>query len=88
MHTSYQARWATKERAGDLRKSGRGVLLDTLNGFLVIEPAGADLGDGEVLTREEADFELQPVWFLGPRAKLLHARRLLGLGAGEPVGAR
>jgi hypothetical protein len=88
MSNEYQARWITKKRLDAVRRSGavtRGVVLDSFNGFLIVEPVGAELGDGPVLSREEAEFELQSVWCGGSRARLQEARRLVGL-APEPVG--
>ena len=35
--------------------------------------------DGPVLSREDADYELQEVWCTESNAKLREARRLLGL---------
>jgi hypothetical protein len=55
------------------------VLLDTFNGFLIVEPVGSNLGDGAVLAPEEANYELQEVWYTGPRSKLREARTRLGL---------
>jgi len=82
MQMQYQARWVSKARVEALKKSqslGQAVLLDTFNGFIIIEPVGSDLGDGAVLSREEAEYELQPVWYTGPKAKLRDARRRLAL---------
>jgi hypothetical protein len=96
MQASYQARRISKRRADELKRSGdilsRALVLDTFNGFLIIEPTGANLGDGDPLSPEEADYELQPVWHLGPQSKLREARRRLELDAaavGEmsPAGA-
>jgi hypothetical protein len=84
MRGDYQARWISKRRLDAVRKSGaitRGVVLDSFNGFLIVEPVGGELGDGPVLTREEADYELRPVWCAGSKAKLKEARRRLGLTA-------
>jgi hypothetical protein len=93
MRGHYQARWISKQRADAMRRSGalrQGVLLDSFNGFIVVEPPGRDLGDGAVLSRQTADYELRTVWCLEPRTKLAEARRLLGLpedaAAGVPVG--
>ncbi len=81
----YRARRVSKHRAEDLKKHGglRGaLLLDLFNGFLLVEPADSDLGDGEVLSEQEADYELQQVWYQGPPATLRDARRRLGLDVG------
>jgi hypothetical protein len=77
-----QARWVSRERASQLKRAGRlgpAMLLDTFNGYLIVEPVGADLGDGPVLAPEEANYELQEVWYTGPRSRLKEARRRLGL---------
>jgi hypothetical protein len=94
MHTQYRARWISRRRLEELRRSGRqrqGVVIDYYNGYLIVEPVGSDLGDGPILSPETADYELRPVWCLVPKAKLKEARRLLGLEAesmnGELVGA-
>jgi hypothetical protein len=84
MNPHFQARRISKPRADQVKKSaalGRALLLDTFNGILVVEPADANLGDGEVLSLQEADYELQPVWHLGPKAMLREARKRLGLEA-------
>jgi hypothetical protein len=84
MNISFQARWISKQRLDAIRRSrevARGVLLDSFNGFLIVEPVGSDLGDGSILSREDADYELNPVWCSGPKGRLREARRLLGLAA-------
>ncbi len=89
MHTEYQARWISKDRLTALRKAGglgHNVVLDSFNGRIIIEPKGSELGDGPVLSREEADYELQPVWCPGPTAQLRDARRLLGIDTGARPG--
>jgi hypothetical protein len=53
--------------------------LDSFNGFLIIEPVGSDLGDGEILSPEEMDYEIRDAWCLDTRRKINEARRLLGL---------
>jgi hypothetical protein len=82
MQTQYQARWISKQRRDQLRKSGasaQGILLDSLKGFLIVEPVGSDLGDAELLTREEAYFELSDAWCAESPTKLREARKRLGL---------
>jgi hypothetical protein len=92
MQASYQARRISKARADQVKRSGsvigRAVLLDTFNGFIIVEPVGSVLGDGAPLSLEEADYELQPVWHLGPKATLREARQRLGLEAAAAVGER
>jgi hypothetical protein len=90
MYKDYQVRWTSKDRFQTLRRSvrpGQAVLLESMKGFLVVEPVGSDLGDGPLLTPEEAEYELQPVWCTGPMSKLNEARRRLGLPTGGAVGA-
>ncbi len=80
--SAYQARWVTKGRFDALRRSGQlggAVLLDTFSGYIIVEPVGSALGDGAVLSRQEADYELQPVYYTGPKTKLREARNRLGL---------
>jgi hypothetical protein len=84
MPTRHQARWVSKKRLSELRKSGelsRGLLLDSINGWIIVEPVGSNLGDGDVMAPDTADYELSPVWCPGSKAKLKEARRLLGLSA-------
>lgn len=84
MSIPYQARWVSKQRSEALKRSGRlggGLLLDSFNGFLLVEPVGSNLGDGEILDLQTADYELSPVWCLSPPAKIRQARQLLGLEA-------
>ncbi len=79
---TYQARWISKGRLDALRRRGGwrpGVLVESYNGYLIVEPAGSDLGDGPVLSPVEAEYELQPVWCPGPKARLTEARKLIGL---------
>jgi hypothetical protein len=84
MKSEYQARWTSKQRLDAVRKAKRrdwSLALDSFNGWLIVEPKGSGLGDGPVLSRSEADYELRPVWCSGAKAKLREARRLLGLDA-------
>jgi hypothetical protein len=84
MQTRYQARWLSKPRRDQLRRSGastQGILLDSLKGFVIVEPVGSNLGDAELLTPEEADFELSDAWCLDSPLKLREARKRLGLEA-------
>jgi hypothetical protein len=88
MATPFQARWISRARATRIKRGGnlgQAVLLDTFNGFLIVEPVGSDLGDGPVLSRAEANYELQEVWYTGPRSRLREARTRLGLEAEAPL---
>jgi hypothetical protein len=88
--TSYQARWISRKRLDNLRRSGShrsGMFLEHLSGNLVIEPVGSELGDGPVLSPEETNYELQPSWLLGPRATIREARRRVGLEAEQMAAA-
>jgi hypothetical protein len=90
MRKGYHARWISKQRRDLLKKSGNhaeAVLLDSLNGFLIVEPLGSNLGDGHVLSRDEADYELRDAWCLESRKKLQEARRRLGLETETTTGA-
>ena len=91
MNHQYEARWVSKPRAQILKRRlpHDAILLDVFNGFIVVQPVGSDLGDGPVLSEQEAEFELQPAWFLGHKPVLIQARRKLGLptGAATPAGA-
>jgi len=87
MNDAYHARWISKRRRDEVRRSSdssRGIFLDSFNGFLVVEPVASSLGDGPVLSREEADYELRPVWCSEAKPKLREARELLGLSP-QPV---
>jgi hypothetical protein len=89
MQPEYQIRWISKQRAEVVKKAGlgRALLLDNINGFLILEAVGSGLGDGPILSQREADYELQPVWCTGPKAQLREARRRLGLEVGSRAGA-
>jgi hypothetical protein len=87
MKLNYQARWATPKRVHTLRRSGElrsGVLLDSLRGYIVVEPAGVRLGDGKPLSRNEADFELNEAWCRDAHRTVVEARKRLGLQVGSP----
>ncbi|MHB1425461.1 MAG: hypothetical protein ACYC3I_20015 [Gemmataceae bacterium] len=89
MQAPYQARRITKRRADEVKRTGvlgRSLLLDTFNGIIVVEPLESNLGDGEILSQQEADYEMQPVWHLGPKAILREARKRLGLEAEVEAG--
>ncbi len=89
MSIPYQARWVSKQRSEALKRGGRlggALLLDSFNGFLLVEPVGSNLGDGEILDLTTADYELSPVWCLSPPAKVRQARRLLGLEVPAAAG--
>lgn len=92
MRAKYQARWISKKRIDALKKSGslrRGMLMDSFKGFIVIEPAGSSLGDGELLTPDVVDYELDPAWCLDSRQRISAARKLLGLEASfQPEASR
>jgi len=91
MANTYRARWISKQRLESLRRTGhlgQSVILESFNGFIIVEPAGADLGDGEIMSVETADYELRPVWCTGAKAKLREARKLLGLEANEIESGR
>jgi hypothetical protein len=82
MHTAYRACWVSRARAAALKRAGAlapALLLDTFNGLILVEPEASVLADGAVLSSEEADYELQPVWFIGPKVLLRQARQWLGL---------
>jgi hypothetical protein len=82
MNTHFQARWISKRLTEHVRKAGRlgeSVILNSCKGFIVVEPKGEALGDGKVLTRATARFELDPAWCMDSPVKLRKARQLLGL---------
>jgi hypothetical protein len=82
MHMEHRACWVSRERAAALKRAGglgQALLLDTFKGFILVEPSGRELADGAVLSSEEADYELQPIWFTGPKTTLREARWRLGL---------
>jgi hypothetical protein len=84
MRNRYKAQWICKNRFEALRKARARqdiLLLDTSEGFIVVQPTGKSLGDGPVLSPEQCDFELQPAWYTGPLVRLAEARQRLGLGA-------
>ncbi|HZU37093.1 MAG TPA: hypothetical protein VFA18_14325 [Gemmataceae bacterium] len=85
--THFRARWASKPRAEMVRKTGQALVLETFNGFIVIEPSSRHLGDGLILNRQEANYELQPAWYSGSMSRLREARQRLGLESGALVAA-
>ena len=90
MHAKFQARRISKQRIDFLRKSGRmkdAIVLDSFSGFLIVEPFGSDLGDGEVLDATEANCELNTAWCLTTKSRLNEARKRLGLESEAPSGA-
>jgi hypothetical protein len=89
MSSNFDARWISRRRMNDLKKSQvshQAVFLTHLNGFIVIEPQGSDLGDGPALSPEEVDYELQFAWINEPTNRLRRARELLGLEAPQMAG--
>src|SRR5262245_41305582 len=79
---AYQTRWISKSRISWLRKSRavqQAIVVDYRNGFLIVEPTGSNLGDGDILSLEMADYELRTAWCQTPKARLVRARKLLGL---------
>ena len=90
MHAKFQARRISKQRIEFLRKSGRmkdAIVLDSFSGFLIVEPVGSDLGDGEVLDATEANCELNTAWCLTTKSRLNEARKRLGLESKAPSEA-
>jgi len=90
MHTKFQARRISKQRVESIRKSGRmkdAIILDSFSGFLIVEPVGSNLGDGDVLEITAADFELNTAWCLTTRSRLNEARKRLGLEVEAPSEA-
>src|SRR5688500_4190818 len=82
MAITFQARRISKDRVHSLRKTGditKGILLDSFKGFIIVEPVETKLGDGGVLTRETASFEIHPVWCQEPKEKIQEARKRLEL---------
>jgi hypothetical protein len=87
MRPPYKAQWISKSGCDALRRSRRSkdiVLLDTFKGFIVVEPTGKTLGDGDVLSAAECDYELRPAWYSGPLTRLAEARQRLGLASRFP----
>jgi hypothetical protein len=55
------------------------VLIDSMRGFIVVEPEDDPQADGRALTNAEADFELSPPWCREAHSTVRDARRRLGL---------
>jgi hypothetical protein len=92
MQNRFEARWISRQRADALKRNGSlkdAVVLDTFNGLIAVQPEGSRMADGDVLSPQEADYELQAAWFSGPMAKLREARQRLGLESDmhAPAGA-
>jgi len=82
MNPQYHARWITKQQTGYLKKTGKltnSLVLDSLKGHILVEPAGNDPGEAGLLSMEVADYELRSAWCLGPKNRVQKARELLGL---------
>jgi hypothetical protein len=78
----YQTRWISKPRINlsrKLREFREAIVVDYRTGFLIVEPKGSNLGDGDILPLEVADYELRTAWCQTPKPKLIQARKLLGL---------
>ena len=90
MQSKFLARRISKQRVEFLRKSGSlrdAIVLDSFSGFLIVEPVGSNLGDGDVLDVTEADFELNTAWCLTTKSRLNEARKRVGLEMEAPSGA-
>lgn len=88
MQSNYQARWVSKEQVPAIKRSGRlanSLLLDTLKGFILVEPTDGAADGNHILSPEEADYELQPVWFYGPKDEAAGGPPPAGAGAGRGV---
>jgi hypothetical protein len=89
MRTQHKAQWISKSLFEALRRS-EGLrdflLLETSEGFIVVERAGKNLGDGPILSPEECEYELQPAWYAGPIVRLAEARQRLGLSTDIIIG--
>lgn len=89
--SQYQAQWVSKDRVSSLRKTGalkNSILLDSFKGFILVQPSGQEVGDGEMLSPDAADYELRPEWCTGSKPKLREARKLLQLDSAEPEAER
>src|SRR5437660_654942 len=88
--SEYLAQWITKNQINSLRKNGGfkdGILLESIKGFIIVEPSSVRYGDGEVLSPDVADYELRPEWCTGAKPRLLEARKRLKL-APDPCMTR
>jgi len=83
MNPKFQARWISKQHTHYLKKAGKlkeSMVLDSLKGHILVEPAGTDpRRDDGILSPDAADYELRHAWCLGPKTQLQKARQLLGL---------
>jgi len=83
MNPKFQARWISKQQTHYLKKTGKlkeSMVLDSLKGHILVEPAGTDpRRDDGILSADAADYELRHAWCLGPKTQLQKARQLLGL---------
>jgi hypothetical protein len=88
VNAQFQARWISKKLIDRVRKTGAlrdGLVFSSCKGFIVVEPKGESIGDGQLLTREAARYELDPVWCLDSPLKLKKARHMLGLDTNPDV---
>jgi hypothetical protein len=83
MNPKFQARWISKQQTHYLKKTGKlkeSLVLDSLKGHILVEPAGTDpRQDDGILSPDAADYELRHAWCLGPKTQVQKARQLLGL---------
>jgi hypothetical protein len=76
----YHARWISKTQRNSLLRTGNVgnyVLLSSCRGFIIVEPVGSNLGDGEILSPQDAEFEMQETWCQDSKSRLEEARRRL-----------
>jgi hypothetical protein len=82
MNPQYQARWVSKQQTDVLKKTGRltnSMVLESFRGPILVEPAGTNPKNDNVLPLDVADYELRLAWCQCPKAKVQKARQLLGL---------
>lgn len=82
MRAGCKGRWLSKTQIESLRKSGalgHSIVVNSFKGFILVEPVHSHLGRGRVVTRDFAQFGLDPTWCNDPPRTIGKARQLLGL---------
>lgn len=78
----YKAWWMSKKQIDAMRKTGaltKSIVVNSLKGYILVEPESAHKSGGDLLPPDVAKFELDPAWCIDPPRTIRKARELLGL---------
>lgn len=82
MQRTYKAWWMPKKQIDAMRKTGaltKSIVVNSLKGYILVEPESAHRSGGDLLPTDDAKFELDPAWCIDPPKTIRKARELLGL---------